>query len=68
MSDDKIEGITEEQIDKELTDGEGMEVPEYAYDCHTREGKRMGKTKADFFKSEQAALVPRQIGLFDHLL
>jgi replication-associated recombination protein RarA len=65
---DKIEGITEEQIDKELADCEGMEVPEYAYDCHTREGKRMGKTKADFFKSEQAALVPRQIGLFDHLL
>lgn len=65
---DKIEGITEEQIDKELSECDGMEVPEYAFDCHTREGKRMGKTKADFFKSEQEALTPRQIGLFDHLL
>jgi hypothetical protein len=27
-----------------------------------------GKTKADFFKAEQAALLPFQPGLFDHLI
>jgi replication-associated recombination protein RarA len=25
-------------------------IPKYAYDVHTMQGKRMGKTKADFFK------------------
>ncbi len=34
----------------------------------TREGKKRGKTKADFFKAEQAALEPLQPGLFDHLI
>jgi hypothetical protein len=42
-------------------------VPDYAFDCHTRRGKSMGKTKADFFRAEQAALVPLEQGLFDHL-
>lgn len=28
----------------------------------------MGKTKVDFFKAEQAALVPLEQGLFDHLV
>ena len=40
-------------------------IPEYAFDCHTQEGRRQGKTKADFFREEQAALNPRQPGLFD---
>jgi hypothetical protein len=48
--------------------GEYVAIPEYANDCHTREGKKRGKTKADFFKSEQAALEPFQPGLFDHLI
>ncbi len=26
-----------------------VEVPDYAYDCHTRQGKRAGKTREDFF-------------------
>jgi hypothetical protein len=47
--------------------GEYVAIPEYAYDCHTREGKKRGKTKADLFKAEQAALQPCQPGLFDHL-
>jgi len=48
--------------------GEYVTIPEYAYDCHTREGKKRGKTKADFFKAEQAALQPFQPWLFDHLI
>ena len=65
---DKVQGITEQQIQKELDDCEGMQVPDYAFDCHTIEGKRMGKTKAEFFISEQNALDPREPGLFDHLV
>jgi replication-associated recombination protein RarA len=41
------------------------EIPDYAFDCHTREGKRRGKTKEQFFKEEHAALSPRVPGLFD---
>ena len=45
-----------------------MPIPAYAYDCHTREGRKRGKTKADFFKAEQEALEPFQPGLFDDLV
>lgn len=41
------------------------QIPKYAYDCHTAEGKRRGKTKRDFFLDEHDALKPRQTGLFD---
>ena len=44
-----------------------IEVPGYAFDCHTLEGRRRGKTKADFFREEQEALRPLQRGLFDDL-
>jgi replication-associated recombination protein RarA len=40
-------------------------IPDYALDCHTRAGKRAGKTKKDFFREEHRALEPRQLGLFD---
>ena len=42
-------------------------VPDYAFDCHTLKGKGKGKTKADFFRKEEAALEPFQPGLFDDL-
>jgi hypothetical protein len=42
-------------------------IPDYAYDCHTSIGKKAGRTKRDFFKAEQKALKPLQLGLFDHL-
>lgn len=40
-------------------------IPDYAFDCHTGEGKRAGRTKAEFFRDEHAALNPRAPGLFD---
>lgn len=43
-------------------------VPEYTFDCHTIKGKRMGRTKADFFKAELEALKPREKGLFDDMV
>jgi hypothetical protein len=43
-------------------------IPDYAYDCHTPQGRKMGKTKAEFFKAEQEALNPFIPGLFDDLI
>lgn len=44
---------------------EKQEIPDYAHDVHTRKGKRMGKTKREFFIEEHDALEPRQLNLFD---
>jgi replication-associated recombination protein RarA len=41
------------------------QIPLYAFDCHTAKGKRMGKTKAEFFREEMESLNPRELGLFD---
>ena len=62
--------FTEEEIAKELKNGESknMDIPEYAMDCHTANGRAKGKTKKEFFKTEFDALTPRQIGLFDKLV
>ena len=43
-------------------------IPDYAFDVHTEEGRRRGKTKRDFFVEEHAALKPRQAGLFDEVV
>lgn len=48
--------------------GEYVPIPGYAYDCHTRAGRRRGATKKKFFIDEQEALSPKQPGLFDHLV
>jgi hypothetical protein len=37
-------------------------------DGRTRKGRKMGKSKAEFFRDEQAALEPFQPGLFDDLI
>lgn len=59
IDDETIEGYFEEVRNQNMT------VPEYVYDVHTLKGKRMGKTKEDFFKEEQQALVNEQISIFD---
>ncbi len=43
-------------------------IPDYAYDQHTRKGKKLGMTKRDFIKREFEALTPREPGLFDDLI
>ena len=53
---------------KELEKTDFVEIPEYAFDCHTLKGKRKGKTKEDFFIEEFDALKPRQPGLFDEFV
>ena len=42
-----------------------IEVPPYTFDVHTRKGKKMGKTREQFFHEEHEALTPRVPGLFD---
>ena len=47
---------------------ENVELPEYTFDVHTRRGRMNGRTKAEFFQTEFAALLPREQGEFDHLV
>ena len=47
-----------------IEDCEFSGMPGYAYDCHTLEGKRRGKTVADFIVEEQKDLKPYQPGMF----
>lgn len=45
-------------------------LPDYCYDCHSYEGKRRGKTVAEFIETEEAALGggvgERREGMFDN--
>jgi replication-associated recombination protein RarA len=66
---DQQAGLEPETLTDELeAAGEYVPIPDYAYDCHTPQGRRMGKTKAEFFKAEQEALNPFIPGLFDDLI
>lgn len=64
---DKKYNLTDEQIEQLFDEvrSERMEIPEYVYDVHTLKGKRMGKTKADFFREEEEGLKYKQESLFD---
>ena len=62
VSDDEINNIFDE-IRKEHYD-----IPDYVYDCHTLKGKRLGKTKADFFLEEEKALANKQMSIFDKII
>lgn len=33
-------------------------IPDYAFDCHTQKGRKMGKSNAEFFRDEQVAAIP----------
>ena len=66
---DQMAGIDADALADELAQsGEYIPIPDYAYDCHTPQGRMMGKSKSEFFKSEQAALHPFIPGLFDNLI
>jgi replication-associated recombination protein RarA len=65
-------GLVDEQAAALVREAEAdptarVEIPEWVYDCHTRQGRALGKTKAQFFRDEHQALRPRQKGLFDDL-
>ena len=66
---DQQAGLDPETLTDELEQaGEYVAIPDYAYDCHTPQGRAKGMTKADFFKAVQAALNPFIPGLFDNLI
>lgn len=66
---DKQAGLDPDTLTAELEGaGQYVPIPGYAYDCHTPQGRAMGRTKAEFFKAEQEALQPRLPGLFDDLI
>lgn len=66
---DKKRGLTDEQIEAYMDEvrEEDIKIPEYAYDVHTREGKKRGATKSQFFVEEEKALAYRQLSLFDDI-
>jgi replication-associated recombination protein RarA len=47
---------------------ENLQIPDYAFDIHTKKGRYLGKTKKAFFLEEYEALRPRVKGLFDDLV
>jgi replication-associated recombination protein RarA len=65
---DKMAGLDPDKLAADLLAAGREKIPDYAFDCHTQKGRRMGKTKAEFFRDEQAALAPFQPGLFDDLI
>ena len=65
---DKMAGLNADKLAADLLAAGREAIPDYAFDCHTQKGRKMGKTKAEFFRDEQAALEPFQPGLFDDLI
>jgi replication-associated recombination protein RarA len=59
--------VDSQQVEADLAEARKAteSIPEYAFDCHTMQGKRAGRTKAEFFVEEHDALAPRVPGLFD---
>jgi len=47
---------------------EPIAVPDYTFDIHTSKGRKMGKTREQFFREEHEALTPRVPGIFDNLI
>ncbi len=64
------QAVPEAQLEADLAAArENTEaLPDYAFDVHTRAGKKAGKTKAQFFAEEHQALNPREPGLFDEYI
>ena len=64
---DKKQLLSDEEIERAFEEArsERMQIPEYVYDCHTRKGKAMGRTKQQFFEEEDRALSNRQLSIFD---
>ena len=66
---DQKAGLDPETLAEDLRNAdEYVPIPDYAFDCHTKRGRMMGSTQADFFKAEQDAIQPRLPGLFDDLI
>jgi len=62
VPDEEVQKFIEE-VEREYP--KPIKVPQYVYDCHTKEGRAAGKTKDQFIKDEFRALEGRVPGLFD---
>jgi hypothetical protein len=65
---DECVSLDADKLASDLQKAGREKIPDYAFDCHTQKGRKMGKTKAEFFRDEQAALEPFQPRLFDNLI
>jgi len=62
LSDDDFKDLPVAEVDKlELEGG----IPDWVYDVHTSVGRKRGKTDLEMTISEEAALTPKQLNLFD---
>ena len=59
MTYDEQMGIEEKDIQEYFDSGVLEDIPEYAFDVHTKQGRQRGMTKKAFFKTEELALKPR---------
>lgn len=62
IPEDQIEHVDLE-TEERLRD---YEIPKWVFDVHTLKGKIAGKTINDMITEEQAALQPKQMGMFDY--
>lgn len=63
LDESKIEHVDIGEIER--MNLRNSQIPDWVFDCHTIKGKMNGKTILDMIVDEQAALEPKQIGLFD---
>ena len=66
LTDEEYDEFVDYQQVAELEMNEGQRVPDYVYDCHTWQGKRKGLVARDMFQTENEALKPHQMSLFDY--
>ena len=52
---DQCAGLDADKLAADLQKAGREKIPYYAFDCHTQKGRKMGKSKAEFFRAEQAA-------------
>lgn len=55
-------------VEDEMGSTENLEVPDYVYDVHTRQGKRRGSTREDFLRDEHAVMDSSVFANFDEML
>ncbi len=64
LDESEIPHLSLEQIENmKLRDSD---IPQWVFDCHTIRGKQNGKTDVDMTVTEQKALKPHQMGIFDN--
>lgn len=66
LTDEEFDRFVDYKQVEKLQMNHHQQVPDYVYDCHTVQGKRKGLKARDTFETENAALEPHQLSLFDN--